>query len=150
MSAVVVHSVGATVIFVCPRRRYGVTYEEKRGRIFKGLTSYELPHFHLLPPPTNSRRIYACHRVCHRRSFYPPSIPCLSKKFLLIFQTILTLHHVIYIYILFFRGPISYPLDKKAKRILTLLHKMHIYIYINDKYCIRSMLLTIGGNSSER
>lgn len=149
MSAVVVHSVGATVIFVCPRRRYGVTYEEKRGRIFKGLTSYELPHFHLLPPPTNSRRIYACHRVCHRRSFYPPSIPCLSKKFLLIFQTILTLHHVIYIYS-FFQGANIISARKESKTNFNRIKCIFIYIYINDKYCIRSMLLTIGGNSSER
>lgn len=82
MSAVVVHSVGATVIFVCPRRRYGVTYEEKRGRIFKGLTSYELPHFHLLPPPptpveytratafvTDVRSIPLLYRVYQRNFF---------------------------------------------------------------------------------
>lgn len=110
MSAVVVHSVGATVIFVCPRRRYRVTYEEKRGRIFKGLTSYDLPHFHLpLPLPTTVEYTRATAFVIDVLS--PLSIPCLSKKFLLIFSDDINATLYIYIYS-FFQGPISYPLDK--------------------------------------
>lgn len=109
MSAVVVHSVGATVIFVCPRRRYGVTYEEKRGRIFKGLTSYELPHFHLLSSPLH--KLPSNIRVPPRLSptfvlspFYPVFIKEISFN---ISDDI----NIYYIYS-FFQGSISYPLDK--------------------------------------